>query len=1195
MDPERYRRVRELLHAAGGRTGAERAALLAKERDPEVRREVEHLLRTEGVPTNDLVPAAPPGPPEILGAYRLVREIGRGGMGTVYEAVDTRSNARVAVKVLHPHLGVRDRFAREARLGQQVSHRNVVRTFERVSVGGYDLLVMEYVEGRTLRELAAEWRTVPEGLLREIARQTAEGLAAIHAAGIVHRDLKPENLLLTGERGIRIMDLGVAKTFDASVALTREGQFLGSLPYAAPEQCGIGDVGPAADLYALGVILYELATGANPFRADTPGASLKAQLDLVPPPVAERSPDASAFFSELVSTLLAKDPARRFPSARALAEALADGERGTWWSLRERETRARRLPRAPVQRETGLRGRRAELDALRDAWRAASAGEGQVVLLEGEPGIGKSRLLDAFLRELDPEGAHVLYGAFPPGAGLQGLLDAIVNRFGRGGLEAEMAPRLGELRALVPGLADLLRGGGARLEPESLEGAFRQLLLALARERPVAWAVDDLHFAPERARAVAYAMARAAPEGRVLLLLSARALPVGELAGLERLPAFRRLPVGRLPPDDALALAREVLGDGARAQEVARRSDGVPFFACELAKTIRGAAGGELPSAVHGLLSARLSGLDPEERTLLDAGAVQGYLFDADLLATALELPVVTVLQRLADVERRTGLVRAVGRRHRFDHHLVQEVLYGELPPLLREEVHTRLAEALPEREGGEAARLLVTHYLRGRKPTLALPFLDAALDHLERRFLHEEALDVLGRALDLPLLDPRRAGLLVRQAGCLELLARREPQRAAVEEALVIAETTGDERLSCEVHLAAGTLAMNLSRDDDARTHFRKALDEAEAAGDERLLMVAMGRVGAVLARQHRDAEGTRILEQARDAARRILDPFEEVRALTNLGICQRHAGQQDLSLRTFEEALALCERQGLRRARCYVEGNLGTTYWLLGRRDKACTHLRRNLALAAEIGDRRSESSATGNLGLVLRDLGLLSDALAQFQRHLQLAQETGDRRAQVVAHFNLAELLDVLGEDERAAAEAMQADAAAREIANDSLRGRVGLLLARQAQGRGDADATRRLLEEALALSRTARDRIGEAWILLELAAMDPGRAPELRALLPQADQPALEVIAPARLGEVAEAEAALARVDHRLGALARLEARYLLWKATASQAHLEEAARLLEDLRRGAPPEHRNRMVERVEAYREIRAAAAPHAS
>ena len=184
---------------------------------------------------------------------------------------------------------------------------------------------MEYVEGRTLRALLEDLGTVPEALVREIGRQVAEGLAAIHEAGVVHRDVKPENVLITDDHRVRIMDLGVARIQDASVALTQEGQFAGSLLYAAPEQLRRGTVGPAADLYALGVVLHELATGRNPFRAEDAAGVMRAHLEERPPTLTEVDPDLSPFLAEVVSTLLEKDPAKRFPSAADLGEGAGGG------------------------------------------------------------------------------------------------------------------------------------------------------------------------------------------------------------------------------------------------------------------------------------------------------------------------------------------------------------------------------------------------------------------------------------------------------------------------------------------------------------------------------------------------------------------------------------------------------------------------------------------------------------------------------------------------------------------------------------------------------------------------------------------------------------------------------------------------------------------------------------------------------
>src|SRR5262245_6302417 len=203
-----------------------------------------------------------------LGPYRIDRELGAGGMGKVYAArVEGRVpglyvGAVVALKVVHPHLletpGFFKRFLREAEIGKAVLHENVVRTFDcdSLSIDGKraDFLVMEYVEGQTLRALLADLGRVPEELCRHIGREVAKGLAAIHAAGVVHRDVKPENVLVTSHHAVKLMDLGVARLVDEAARLSQTGAFVGSLHYAAPEcfRAALGPPDHRADLHALG-------------------------------------------------------------------------------------------------------------------------------------------------------------------------------------------------------------------------------------------------------------------------------------------------------------------------------------------------------------------------------------------------------------------------------------------------------------------------------------------------------------------------------------------------------------------------------------------------------------------------------------------------------------------------------------------------------------------------------------------------------------------------------------------------------------------------------------------------------------------------------------------------------------------------------------------------------------------------------
>ena len=208
---------------------------------------------------------------ERLGPYAILRELGSGAMGTVYEARDA-DGVRVALKVVHPHLlsheGFRERFLREANVGRRIHHPNVIRTLDAGEVDGRPYIALEFVVGGTLDDLRQELGRVPETLCRHIGTHAARGLDAIHAEGIVHRDVKPENILITPDHDVRLMDLGLARSSTGTDRVTLTGQFVGSPAYCPPEQfMGEAVLDARSDLYSLGVTLYELATGERPFKA----------------------------------------------------------------------------------------------------------------------------------------------------------------------------------------------------------------------------------------------------------------------------------------------------------------------------------------------------------------------------------------------------------------------------------------------------------------------------------------------------------------------------------------------------------------------------------------------------------------------------------------------------------------------------------------------------------------------------------------------------------------------------------------------------------------------------------------------------------------------------------------------------------------------------------------------------------------
>jgi TolB-like protein/predicted Ser/Thr protein kinase len=254
--------------------------------------------------------------------YMVERVLGRGGMGSVYCVRDHELDELVALKLLEtasPELVVR--FRREVRLARRVTHRNTARTYDLGEHGGLRFLTMEYVEGESLRERCKQASPSLAELL-DIGRQIADGLAAAHAAGVVHRDLKPANVLL--ERGGRVVitDFGIARALHVGDASLQTRGALGTPAYMAPEQLSGERVGPAADVYALGLMLHELLTGALPFADPNPMQTALARLSARPPDLAS-SHGVDPRLAKLVAQLLARAPEHR-PALLAVSRVLTE-------------------------------------------------------------------------------------------------------------------------------------------------------------------------------------------------------------------------------------------------------------------------------------------------------------------------------------------------------------------------------------------------------------------------------------------------------------------------------------------------------------------------------------------------------------------------------------------------------------------------------------------------------------------------------------------------------------------------------------------------------------------------------------------------------------------------------------------------------------------------------------------------------
>ena len=276
--------------------------------------------------------------------YELGHRIGGGGMAEVFEAYDRKLDRRVAVKLLHVGSGdarAHERFVREARMAAGFVHPNVVTIHDVGEVRGRPYLVMELVEGGTLGDLIARDGPLPVGQALAITDSILAALGAAHADGLVHRDVKPANILIGADGRVKLADFGIAKAQDLGRDLTATGQVLGTAGYLAPEQAAGGEATPASDVYAAGVVLYEMLAGEPPFTGEHPVAVAVAHQRANVPPLADKRPGLPPDVLAVVSQALEKDPSRRFRDASQMRQ-LRGGRRRRCCSDHRRRGRWRR-------------------------------------------------------------------------------------------------------------------------------------------------------------------------------------------------------------------------------------------------------------------------------------------------------------------------------------------------------------------------------------------------------------------------------------------------------------------------------------------------------------------------------------------------------------------------------------------------------------------------------------------------------------------------------------------------------------------------------------------------------------------------------------------------------------------------------------------------------------------------------------
>jgi tetratricopeptide (TPR) repeat protein len=875
-----------------------------------------------------------------IGFYEIATRIGAGGMGEVYGARDTRLRREVALKVIRPSLAdepdAADRFLREAELLSSLNHPNIVTIYETGSIGDDRYIAMEMIHGRTGRDLVREG--VSPDAAAAIGRQAAEALAAAHAARIVHRDIKPENLMVRSDGYVKILDFGLARrdrpvdgaTGSLATAMTGAGVVMGTVAYLSPEQIGGEPASPAGDVFALGIVLYEMLTGRHPFQAPSPVAMVHAVLSELAEAPSVFNPDVPPQLDELVLDMLGKEPSSR-PAADDVARRLATGR------LDGRPANARVV--APVDdRRRDIVGRDAEMAALLEELDGACGGAGRMVVVSGESGIGKTTLVETFLAAIAESPTPVRVGRGRCSERLAGaeawlpMLEVIDS--------LQHDPRLGSLsrltRTLAPSwyvqIAPASREGssGTRLvaevsggSPERLKREFGALVEEAARRGPLVIFVDDLHWADPSTTDLLAWLAQRLETVRALIVVTARPSALAHarhafLAMKQELIARGRC--RELCPDslDRAAVARylELRFPGhAFPKEFARviheRTEGHPLFMADALRDLRRRAllreyaghwslvgsvadvQHELPVSVRSMVQRKIDALDPLDRQLLGAASVQGVDFDTATLAAALARPDDEIEQRCERLEREHALVRFTGEweypdrtltlRYRFDHHVYHRAFHESLRITRRVALSKALAAVLVERladRANEKAADLAMLFETARQGVRAAGFFNAAAVAASRLHAHAEARRLAERGLT-----------------ALE----REP----------VTDASAHTRAAAEV-------ALRMSLGLAIKTSCGYAVPE----------------VGRAYAR-------------ARELCRTLEDPGHVVPTLIGLAAHYAGAGDIESSRDVGVEMLGLFERLGDPHLQMLGEWSLGAALFHLGELGEAHRHITRGLEL--------------------------------------------------------------------------------------------------------------------------------------------------------------------------------------------------------------------------------------------------------
>jgi tetratricopeptide (TPR) repeat protein/TolB-like protein len=1023
----------------------------------------------------------------VAGRYRVLGVAGVGGMGVVYRARDEELAVDTALKVLRPDLGgdpaVVERFRSELLLAREVSHKNVVRIHDIGEHEGLRFLTMRYVEGRSLSDVLEKDGPMSPERAVAIARQVASALEEAHRAGVIHRDLKPGNILLDADDTAYITDFGIARSLGRD-GLTRAGAVVGTPDYLSPEQIAGDPVDGRTDLYALGIVLYEMLTGELPFRAGSQAEMLGSRLAGRARDVSETGVHAPGWLRAIVRKLLERSPARRYPDARALLDDLDRGR------VPPRAPRALQVAAAVavagglglgIWATTRHRVRGPLASATSRPGSPASAAREAIAILPlsdetAEPGLawtstgipemlaanlsetGELRILDSLrvLRNLhdlrltpgryDEAALKELADLWNVGrlvtgsvrrAGQRLRVDLRLVRAGTNGLASRYvsaeAPGPEGLFTLVGVLAGRLRGelgfaGREGSEKPAAETASVAAAKAYEAGRQRLLAGDDLGAAPAFEQAVGADPSFAAAFERLAETYQSlgrqdRAVAAVNRA-LQKVGSSETRLAYRIRARAAL-LAGKPQDAEKHFQELLTRypfdeEPRLDLAAAQAAQGHNSAAVATLKKAVE---------LDPRDpRAWFQLGKNSILAGDPARAASDYLVRALALHTRLGNEKGKADVLNAMGVAH-------QQL--GEYPRAL--EAYTAASQARGKL--GDDRGLAST--LRNRA------MVNLALGR------SRDAEGDLGRARGLFEKIGDRGGLsdVMNDVGLLhEGRGAYAAALAAYQGALKIRRDLGDERLLAQSYDNVGYIYYLEGEYDNALVYWKQALDLRRRIGEKNGIVLSVQNMGFLQTARGKWDDALKSFVEALEVSRTIGFKNAEAISLGNIARVSAYRGRFAAALESFEAALTLLRPLDLKPALAEFTLKEAEVRFELGQSNEVRTRLEAAEKWLGETENREQSADLESLRGEWLSARGEADAARRAFARAISLATGSGSKAALLQARIASASAAASRGEAASAAAELSKAFAEAQSLGH-------ALLTIRAAEGLARAEAARR----------------------------------------------------------------------------------------------------------------------------------------